>query len=148
MQNTLSIRYAFWRMCLQDVLGYLEPSIVFKAKVARHVRITHLYMLYLFQGTEMCVFIVYMSSSDTQRVAKCCLHEKKNRCSRKRGEGPVHKYLWLELQFGDNLSSTRYISKILLKVMLSTITSNPVYIIILIAFIWNEVPTMVEIAIF
>ena len=74
--------------------------------------------------------------------------KKKNRCSRKRGEGPVHKYLWLELQFGDNVSSTRYISKILLKVMLSTITSNPVYIIILIAFIWNEVPTMVEIAIF
>ena len=44
MQNTLSIRYAFCA-CVRGVLCYLEPSIVFKAKVARHVRI--LSLLYL-----------------------------------------------------------------------------------------------------
>ena len=38
MQNTLSIRYAFCA-CAYGVLCYLEPSIVFKTKVARHVRI-------------------------------------------------------------------------------------------------------------
>ena len=38
MQNTLSIRYAFCAYAY-GVLCYLEPSIVFKAKVARHVRI-------------------------------------------------------------------------------------------------------------
>ena len=38
MQNTLSIRYAFCA-CAYGVLCYLVPSIVFKAKVARHVRI-------------------------------------------------------------------------------------------------------------
>ena len=38
MQNTLSIRYAFCT-CAKDVLCYLELSTVFKAKVARHVRI-------------------------------------------------------------------------------------------------------------
>ena len=38
MQNTLSIRYAF-RVCARVFGGYLEPSIVFKAKVACHVRI-------------------------------------------------------------------------------------------------------------
>ena len=40
MQNTLSIRYAFCA-CAYGVLCYLEPSIVFKAKVARHVRIVY-----------------------------------------------------------------------------------------------------------
>ena len=38
MQNTLSIRYAFCA-CAYGVLCYLEPSVVFKAKVAPHVRI-------------------------------------------------------------------------------------------------------------
>jgi hypothetical protein len=38
MQNTLSIRYAFCA-CAYGVLCYLELSVVFKAKVARHVRI-------------------------------------------------------------------------------------------------------------
>ena len=38
MQNMLSIRYAFCT-CVKGVLCYLEPSIVFKANVARHVRI-------------------------------------------------------------------------------------------------------------
>jgi len=38
MQNTLSIRYAFCA-CAYGVLCYVVPSIVFKAKVARHVRI-------------------------------------------------------------------------------------------------------------
>ena len=37
MQNTLSIRYAF--CACARMLCYSEPSIVFKAKVARHVRI-------------------------------------------------------------------------------------------------------------
>ena len=41
MQNTLSIRYAFCA-CAKGVLCYLEPSIVFKAKVARHVRICYM----------------------------------------------------------------------------------------------------------
>ena len=40
MQNTLWIRYAFCA-CAYGVLYYLEPSIVFKAKVARHVRISY-----------------------------------------------------------------------------------------------------------
>ena len=37
MQNTLSIRYAFCA-CAYGVLCYLEPSIVYKTKVARNVR--------------------------------------------------------------------------------------------------------------
>ena len=40
MQNTLSIRYAFCA-CAQGVLCYLQPSIVFKAKVARHAKIAN-----------------------------------------------------------------------------------------------------------
>ena len=41
MQNTLSIRYAFYA-CARGVPCYLEPSIVFKAKVARHVIIHYI----------------------------------------------------------------------------------------------------------
>ena len=44
MQTTLSIRYAFCA-CAYGVLCYLEPSIVFKAKVARHVRTRHSHSL-------------------------------------------------------------------------------------------------------
>ena len=36
----LSIRYAFCT-CAKGILGYLDPSIVFKAKVTHHVRITY-----------------------------------------------------------------------------------------------------------
>ena len=48
----------------------------------------------------LIVFIVYMSYSDTQKVAKCCLYVKKsmgnNLKKKKKGatQGPVHKYLW------------------------------------------------------
>ena len=38
MQNTLSIRYDFCS-CDYGILCYLEPCIVFKAKLTRHVRI-------------------------------------------------------------------------------------------------------------
>ena len=38
MPNTLSIRYGVCA-CAKGVLCYLEPSVVFKAKVGRHVRI-------------------------------------------------------------------------------------------------------------
>ena len=34
----------------------------------------------------LIVFIVYMSYSDTQKVAKCCVHEKKSML-KKRGMG-------------------------------------------------------------
>ena len=37
-KKTLSIRYVFCA-CAKDAMCYLEPSIVFKAKVTRHVRI-------------------------------------------------------------------------------------------------------------
>jgi hypothetical protein len=50
----------------------------------------------------LIVFIVYMSSSDTYKVATCCVHEKKIDVKRKGGGAirgtigyPVHKYLWL-----------------------------------------------------
>jgi hypothetical protein len=54
--------------------------------------------------TNYCliVFIVYMSSSDTYKVATCCVHEKKSMLKGKGGGAirgtigyPVHKYLWL-----------------------------------------------------
>ena len=46
----------------------------------------------------LIVFIVYMSYSDTQKVAKCCLYEKKSMLKKKRKkkgatQGSVHKYL-------------------------------------------------------
>ena len=51
MQNTLSIRYAFCA-CAKGVLCYLEPSIVFKAKIARHVRISYsILQCHLYCGT-------------------------------------------------------------------------------------------------
>ena len=54
----------------------------------------------------LIVFIVYMSYSDTQKVAKCCLYEKKidvKKKEKKKGghhsQGPVHTYLWFDLPF-------------------------------------------------
>ena len=35
----------------------------------------------------LIVFIVYMSYSGTQKVAKCCVHEKKLMLKKKGGEG-------------------------------------------------------------
>ena len=46
MQNTLSIRYAFCTC----VRCYLEPSIVFKAKVAHHVRIEDIKLVDIILG--------------------------------------------------------------------------------------------------
>ena len=46
----------------------------------------------------LIVFIVYMSYSDTQKVAKCWLYEKKSMLKKKKkggaSQGPVHTYLW------------------------------------------------------
>ena len=35
----------------------------------------------------LIVFIVYMSSSDTQKVAKCCVHEDKSMLKKRGGGG-------------------------------------------------------------
>jgi hypothetical protein len=72
MQNTLSIRYAFCA-CAYGVLCYLESYIVFKAKVARHVRILHILILVIiiklyylgtinFKQQAMFIFNMHLNS--------------------------------------------------------------------------------------
>ena len=77
MQNTLSIRYAFCA-CAQGVLCYLEPSIVFKAKVARHVRITIISWDYVGNVTIPTQVIKHSHFYPSRRISQpdCSIHIK------------------------------------------------------------------------
>ena len=42
----------------------------------------------------VCLYLLYICHLVIHRELQIVVYMKKNRCSRKRGEGPVHKYLW------------------------------------------------------
>ena len=43
--------------------------------------------------TTVCLYLLYICHPVIHRELQNVVYMNKNRCSRKRGEGPVHKYL-------------------------------------------------------